>query len=182
MVSFPQWHCSCCWVTTLTLRKRQEGWTHWYSIAMHLDKQNQGARRAFSNSPPGRLPLPQQNKRQVFRHRKPPRWEKTRNKTVQRRISAGECSLGWAIPQVSSRGLLTVQSTRNGWISDRDSEQGLLLQPGHRKTRWAWQQGEALAGRKAQGPGRNSALSEKITGDQCNSSVVFMNLSISAGW
>lgn len=39
---------------------------------MHLDKQNQRVHEAFSNSPPGRLPFPQQNKWKVFKHRKPP--------------------------------------------------------------------------------------------------------------
>lgn len=56
-----------CFISSMSLQlqlsdntypKGREGWTHWYSIVMHLDKQNQRALGAFSNSRPRRLLFP----------------------------------------------------------------------------------------------------------------------------
>lgn len=63
-----------------------------------------------------------------------------------------------------------------------------MLQPGHRETRRVWQQGKVPGWeegcRSAQGTGSWSQpclVSDIKTGDQCSSSMAFMNLSISTG-
>lgn len=116
-----------------------------------------------------------------------PAEKETRNKTVQRMISAAVCSLGWAIPQVSGGGRVTEWSTRDGWALP-GIPGGIWCWTWHREARGAWQQGRLQAGRRAAGLHRTGSwsqpcpVSEIITGDHCSSSMALMNLSICTGW
>lgn len=137
------------------------------SIAMHLDKQSQRAHRAFSNSPPARLPFPQQNKWQVFRHRKPPRWKNEEQNSARDDLSCSVLSgvsnsFRFLVEHFSQWEALGLAEFLTGILSGVCCCNLHTEKPGDRGSR-----GRLWAGRKAaglhreQGPGHNPALSQR---------------------